>query len=504
MAIYIKQCAVLIFLILSLISLKSTAQNTSIELSIPSGETTLLLPIPNQKIPLNSDLTITHQDKEIYASYSLLNAWNTDNTQKFIRLLAIKLQNVDYKTNIKSLKITLHWSPSSEPLQKETFAFSSQPHLIFPNKSWLAESILLHPENKNKKNDWYTKGQTLYANFVTNESLLNEKGYPNTRYSQWLFDRPRAIYQLYILTGDIKWLKKGTKSALFYLNSLDDAGKFKFKKDFDLKYLMPNGLLYYYFLTGDPQIKNILRILFEQSLVWIPEYEEKSKFWTERHQATALNLAIAYWEISGSQKAKNRIDDIVEATIQMVFNPIKDWQLRGCPQHTYKSHEGKAGNAPVCSPWMMALLGDSLWRYYRLTNDKKSAALLNAFGDFMPNHGIHFANKKLKNMVLPLYLSSMDDKNLEIKNQWTDRQHSCDVASLIGKSLYIKKKTDENTILLEELFNVFVQQCKDMSKKSKYNKKNYLPILPPRRFGWTYSTTSDLPWLTSWLNTSAD
>jgi hypothetical protein len=107
-------------------------------------------------------------------------------------------------------------------------------------------------------------------------------------------------------------------------------------------------------------------------------------------------------------------------------------------------------------------------------------------------------------MVLPLYLSSMDNKNLEIKNQWTDRQHSCDVAGLIGKSLYIKKQTDENTILLEELFNVFVQQCKDMNKKSKYNKNNYLPMLPPRRFGWTYSTTSDLPWLTSWLSASAD
>jgi hypothetical protein len=149
---------------------------------------------------------------------------------------------------------------------------------------------------------------------------------------------------------------------------------------------------------------------------------------------------------------------------------------------------------------MMALLGDSLWRYYRLTHDKKSAALLNTFGDFILNSGIHFADERLSNKVLPIYLASMSNKLIEIKNQWTDGQHSCDVAGLIGKSLYIKKHNNEDTFLLKELFNVFIQQCKDINKKNKNNKKDYLPMLPPRRFGWTYSTTSDLPWLESWLN----
>jgi len=502
MANYIKQCSTITFLILSLISLNSFAQSTSIEFSVPSNESILLLPVPNMKIPLNSALIITQQDKIINASYSLLKVWNTDNTPKFVRLLAIQLTNKVSAKDNKPLNYRLKWSHSNKSLQKEVFVFSTQPHSIFPNKSWVAESILLHPENEETKSDWYTQGQTLYANFVTNESLLIEKGYPKTKYSQWLFDRPRAIYQLYILTGEPKWLNKGVQLTHFYLDNLDNSGKFTLKENFDLKYLMPNGLLYHYFLTGDREIENVLKILFEKSLIWSPNYENENKFWTERHQAAALNLAIAYWEISGSQQAKNRIDDIVEATIQMVFNPINNWPLRGCPQHTYKSHEGKSGNSPVCSPWMMALLDDALWRYYRLTDDKKSAALLNAFGDFILNHGIHFADKRLKNMVLPLYLSSMDDKSLEIKNQWTDRQHACDVASLIGKSIYIKKKTKEDTLLLQELFNVFVQQCKDMSKQSKYNKKDFLPMLPPRRFGWTYSTTSDLPWLTSWLSSS--
>mgnify|MGYP005986697513 CR=1 FL=1 len=504
MANYIKQYFLVILLLLSLIPLTGLAQATSIVFSAPAHETTLLLPVPNTQIALNSVLKISQQDKVINASFSLLNTWNTDKNQKFVRLLIIKLENVNQIKNDEYKELTLSWSHSNQNLQLETPIFETQPYLIYPNKSWLAESILLHSETKDTNSAWYTQTQSLYANFVTNEELLNENGYPSTKHSQWLFDRPRAIYQLYILTGDSKWLKKGSKLALFYLKNLDNTGKFKLKENFDLKYLMPNGLLYHYFLTGDNQIKKVLEVLFERSLSWTPQYDNEYSFWTERHQAAALNIAIAYWELSGNQRARKRIDEIVEATVQMVFNPINNWPLRGCPQHTYKSHEGKSGVSPVCSPWMMALLGDGLWRYYRLTDDKKSAALLNAFGDFIPNHGIHFADKRLKNMVLPLYLSSMDNKLLEIKNQWTDGQHSCDVASLIGKSLYIKRKTNEDTFLLQELFNVFVQQCKDMSLKNKYNKKGYAPMLPPRRFGWTYSTTSDLPWLTSWLNDSAD
>jgi len=499
---YIQHYSVLVLFLLSLISFKSIAQTSSIKFSAPANELTLLLPVPNTKIALNSTLKITQQGKAVKASFSILNIWNTNKAQKFARLIAIQLEGVNNINNDELLDFTLNWSHSNKNLPREAFPLRKQPYLIFPNKSWLAESILLHPENKATNSAWYTQTQSLYANFVTSEPLLIEKGYPKNKYSQWLFDRPRAIYQLYILTDDSKWLKEGSKITQFYLNNLDDTGKFTLKKDFDLKYLMPNGLLYDYFLTGDSKQINVLKILFERSLSWNPKYEDKYKFWTERHQATALNLAIAYWEISGSQRAKDRIDEIVEATVQMVFNPINDWPLRGCPQHTYKSHEGKSGQSPVCSPWMMALLGDGLWRYYRLTDDKKSAALLNAFGDFIPNYGIHFADKRLKSKVLPLYLSSMNNKLLAIKNQWTDGQHSCDVASLIGKSLYIKKQTNEDSFLLHELFNVFVQQCRDINLKNKYNKKDYLPMLPPRRFGWTYSTTSDLPWLTAWLSAS--
>jgi len=481
-----------------IISSAALSDEYQIQFSAPVNKTILILPVPNMKIALNSKLSLISDSPDIDADIVVLDTWNNNNSQEFIRLLSIRTNKsgkIRHNTNF-----TLLWTTTSKNLTVTNKRFDSPPHLVYPNKTWLMESVLLHKKPKEIDNTWYTQPQSLYANYVTNESLLTQNGYPPAKYSQWLFDRPRAIFQLFILTGDRKWLKEGTRLANFYLEHLDAEGQFTLKKAFDLKYLMPNGLLYYYLLSGDDRIKIVLEKLFERSLIWTPSYKTDYKFWTERHQAAALNTALAYWEITGSKKAAARINEIIQATVDMVFYPKEEWDLKGCPQHTYESHEGKSGNSPVCSPWMMALLGDGLWRYYQLTQDTKSAALLNVFGDFILNEGIYFADERLNNKVLPLYLSSMDNKLLEIKNQWTDGQHACDVASLVGKSLYIKKIRNEDIVILKGLFDVFVQQCKDINKKYKAKKNDYLPMSPPRRFGWTYSTTSDLPWLESWLN----
>ncbi|MEH6596315.1 MAG: hypothetical protein V7736_12300 [Colwellia polaris] len=488
-------------LLLTLIaSIPLYSQEYRITFSAPVNESVFILPVPNLKIAINTKLSLHINDEKIASDFAVLNTWHNNQSSKFIRLLAIDISNHEnLKQPPHSIKFSLKWVPAEKELPTNNIFTNTQTYLVYPSISWLGESVLLQPENHAIDNSWYTDPQTLYANFVTDETLLEQRGYPRTHQSQWLFDRVRAIFQLFILTNDDKWLKAGIKLSHFYTTNIDDSGSF-LGNNFDLKFLMPNGLLYYYLLTGDKQIISVLKAFYEKSLSWDPTYDGGYKFWTERHQAAALNIAIAYWEVTGSIEAKNRIDDIIEATVQMVFNPREGWALRGCPQHTYKSHEGKAGDSPVCSPWMMALLSDGLWRYYRLSDDKNSAALLDAFGDFILNYGIHFADDRLKNMVLPLYLSSMDNILLQIKNQWTDGQHACDVAGLIGKSLYIKKKTTKDTFILQELFNVFVQQCKDINKKYRNKKHDYLPMLPPRRFGWTYSTTSDLPWLESWLN----
>ena len=129
------------------------------------------------------------------------------------------------------------------------------------------QSILLHPY-KAVDSDWYTEPQKKYGHYFTNQALLTKKGYPARKAAQWLYDRPQAIYQLYLMSGEQEWLTKANELADFYINNIDDSGLFKLKKNFDPKYLMPKGLLYRYLLTGEVEAIYTLKRIYERSLDW--------------------------------------------------------------------------------------------------------------------------------------------------------------------------------------------------------------------------------------------
>ena len=132
---------------------------------------------------------------------------------------------------------------------------------------------------------------------------------------------------------------------------------------------------------------------------------------------------------------------------------------------------------------------------------KKSAELITAFSEFVLNHGIYYGDDRVKNMLIPKYLASMEAPELEELNQWTDPQHSCDVAALIGKGAYIQNKQGKDSFILETLFDAVLGQCKQLITPKPHNKnKVALRVKPPRRFAWTYSSTSDLPWLVEYFS----
>jgi len=466
------------------------------------GSLFLLLPIPNQRVSLNNEFFLRANNQSIEATYRIINTWSTVKNEKFIRVLSIEVNaNHSFSKLIPKQQLTLSWE-----LSDKAYAFRGgnavgniKSHLVYPSKSWLVQSILLHPNNAIDQ-DWYTEPQKKYANYVTNQALLTEKNYPPHKSSQWLYDRPQAIYQLFLMTEESAWLNIANDLADFYIGNIDESGVFVLKKSFDPKLLMPKGVLYRYLLSGDFEAKQALRRMFERSFDWDESYSLRRGFWTERNQAAALNVAVSYWELTSDVKALKRINDIIDATVKMTFYPENDWPLRGCPQHGFKSHEGWGDDSPACSPWMMALLADSLWRFYQLTEDKRAASLIDAFGDFVLNYGIYYGDKRVKNIVIPKYIVSLDNPEQEELNQWTDPQHACDVAALLGKSAYIKRKKNQDDFLVKTLFNALLEQCQGSYIRLKHQQKNkrdnsYWILKPPRRFGWMYSTTSDLPWL---------
>jgi len=471
---------------------------------------TILIPIPMNLISSEATVRITSNKTPLNADYSILNTWSSVEDTKYIRLLHVELVS----TQNTFTQLTLHWgnknniSKSRRKTNINSFLKGSvdaqNVRLVYPSANWLTRSVLLHPKNENNEDDWYLKPQEKYANYVTNVALLTQNGYPPEKASQWLYDRPQAIYHLFIMTGDEQWLIKAKELSKFYANTIGDDGESSLIKRFDPKYMMPKGLLYQYLLSGDLTVKNTLTRLYISSLNWDESYSNRRGFWTERNQGAALNTAISYWELTSDPKALERINNIIDSTVKMTFDPENDWPLRGCPQHGFKSHEGWGDDSPTCSPWMMALLGDALWRFYQLTGDKRAASLIDAFGDFVLNYGIYYGDKRVKNIVIPKYIVSMENSEQEELNQWSDPQHACDVAALLGKSAYIKQKNNQDYFLVKVLFRSLLEQCQQpyarLKKEQKKKRvKNYWLLKPPRRFGWMYSTTSDLPWLKNLL-----
>jgi hypothetical protein len=481
--------------------------NNTISLNIETGAdaSLLILPIPNEVVSVRSNVAIYYEGIPINAAFYMAAEWPNTESALYVRTLLIDsaelkgfagtLSFVWSNTRTENSNSVIH--KLDEELRAGLSSKKRTTNVVYPSKYWLRQSLLLHPMEQRYETDWYVLPQKKYAHFVTNKAALLKKGYPPEKAAQWLYDRPQALYQLYIMTEDKQWLTKANTLADFYQEHLDEDGKFTLKKQFDPKYLMPTGLAFQYLLNADESALKALTRMFELSLDWDEKYSLSRGFWTERNQGAALNVAVRYWELTQDNKALSRINDIIDATVKMTFNPEGDWPLRGCPQHSFKSHEGWGDNTAACSPWMMALLGDALWHYYRLTGDKKASALLNAFGDFILNNGIYYGNKRVKNIVIPKYIVSMDNPKQEELNQWSDPQHACDVAGLLGKSVYIKELKGQDAFVVKELFRSLVEQCKSSYQKLKAEKKEtkYWTLMPPRRFAWMYSSTSDLPWL---------
>jgi len=461
--------------------------------TINENKAQLLLPVPNHLISAGTSFQLFEMDIPIDIKYEVLNSWPTHSKKKYIRLLLIEVNHMPGK----DLLLKMKWKNSSVDQKPSMLKVSTNVSLVYPSSNWLAQALLIHPKSNGNKSSWYTNPQSHYAKYVINNKQLLKNGYPQKKASQWLYDRPQAIYQLFIMTGDLSWLYKAHDLSDFYIRNINENGSFKLTNKNDSKYLMPKGLLYKYFLSGNESAKASLKKIYQNSLKWDPEYSVSRGFWTERNQASALNAAISYWEVSGDNDVLERINQILDATVKMTYDPYSEIGLVGCPQHTFNSHEGHGGNSPTCSPWMMALLSDALWRYYRLTGDIRASSLIDSFGDFILNHGIYWGDEKVKNIIIPKYLTVFKNSRYENHDQWSDTQHMCDVAALLGKSVYVKETNNINDALLKELFLVLTQQCKNGFERMKIKQQNkpFWTLSPPRRFNWMFSTTSDLPWL---------
>lgn len=472
----------------------------SIKLEFPDDSQVFFLPVPQKTFSTNNVFTLKYNNELIDANFSYALLWpNLESNFPNIRVLSIQLAEPIDNKNL----LTLEWKVSAIKLQQSSRDIQSNARLVYPSLNWLRK-VMLVTDNSGVDETWYRHNQELSAIYLADEKQLKENGYPKTVASQWLYDRAQAFYQLYLSINKPIVKRQADEFVRFYKSQINENGYFKLSKPRDIKYLMGRSLVYDYLLNNSASSKVVLTRMFDASLSWRNNYDGTG-FWTERHHAAALNVAISYWEVSGDKKAKERIEELIAVLTKLTFQPEGKWALRNCPQHTFKSHEGWGDNTPACSPWMMALLADNLWRYYLLTEDINSANLLSSFSTFVLNDGIYFGKKRLKGRVIPKYIASLDNSKQEELEQYSDLQHTCDVAAMVGKGVFIKKKQKKEHFLEYALFEALSGKCKDdnlaIIEKYKYVSKKSLKSRPPRKFSWNYSSTDDLPWLMSILST---
>ncbi|SET36518.1 hypothetical protein [Thalassotalea agarivorans] len=470
--------------------------NTQLELQLPASDRGYVLPVPQNTIYKADKLSLKHLGKKIEADVQVLMLYplSKQSTKQAIRLLYIKpLPRLSNNT-----LVTLVTSQNGKESIIALGANKKGALLIYPSFDWLRQAILLHPPGVDVNAQWYIQPQIRYARFIADKPLMLKHKYPPEKAAQWLYDRPQSFFQLYLFTQDNQWLEQGFSEANFYASKVDDKGRFVLKTKPDVKYANSKGMVTAYMLSGDALYLDVVKRLYNLTKTWDEVYTLGRGFWTERHQAAALNSALSLWEVYLKADTHKRVQEIITATESMTFNPPNDWPFKSCPLHTVKSHEGKGDNTPVCSPWMMALLGDAIWRYQLLLQDNAHQQLLVAFATFVAKSGTYPGAKRHAHItMIPKYFVSFGPRQFEEDNMWTDPQHTCDVAGLVAKGYYMLALQGKKNEAIAQAFGKLTQYCANTANKlkRKHAKNKVWRVRPPRKFGWMYSTTSDLPWI---------
>lgn len=312
----------------------------------------------------------------------------------------------------------------------------------------------------------------------------------------WLYDRALTLFNVYLRTGDIAWLRRAHRAAQWYARMIGPSGIFALASyAHDLKYSYGLSLLIAYLLTGDDGLGAPIERVAQAGIAeWQTTYSASMGFWTERHHAYALLAALSAFEMTGDNAHAQRATQLAQLTISMSQNAAK------CPLHTVEQHEGDAGDTrQMCSPWMSALLAEAMLRYYVLSEDPSVLSWLSGMGDYVSQYALYdggIEHAQLAGKMMPWYLVGPSG-HVEDGRGWGDMEHACDVAGLTAKAVWAKQRLGENHTTVESTTNDLLATCEyvlNYWQRSTPTLAEYR-LSPPRKFSWWFGSTSDLGWM---------
>jgi len=370
---------------------------------------------------------------------------------------------------------------------------------------WLGSSFLrstMRAVGVDREWRWYDEAQIGYAKTAVNDVPDQVAADQRIDYlasaEPWQLDRASSLWNVYVRTGDVKWLRHAHRATQFYARHIGANGAFALKTSSpDLKYSYGLPLLIDYLLTGDDELLRPIENIARFASTFTTTYRRDLTFWTERHQAYALLAALTAWEATGKPVHAARTVDVANATFRAAREPAADWPVDGCVLHTIRQHEGDDDARPACSPWMSALLGEAVWRYYLFSEDRAALEFLANLGEFLVEYGVRDvsdAHPQLRGRWAPWYLASRSVQYTD-SGPWADIEHQCDVAGLVARGVWAAGQLGRDQTSMLELLDKLIDGCRrnlEAWHRPADASRPAWRLQPPRKFNWWFGTTSDL------------
>ena len=317
----------------------------------------------------------------------------------------------------------------------------------------------------------------------------------------WLYDRGMSLYQLAFRTGELKWLREAHRNTQFYANTVNPRGYFQ-PEDNDLKYSYGESINANYWLTGDPRIPDVHRLI-------IPVFDrdfnvdyQPGRIWTERSAAYKLQAYVTGFELLGDAAVGQKAKDTFNHLLDHQANPPAGAPNIGLLMHRSEDHlEG--GPEWVASPWMTSLLVDTAVRYYIHSGDTRVKQFVTRIADGINRIGetIYYENYQGTNYLVSYYLGGVglnDDQHQT--DFFGDKEHAIDVSRVFALAYYFTRLDGSPS-------SVYLGRFNELMETATFNFQYWTRpngpesglsvyrLSPPRKFGWWFKNTADIDFL---------
>lgn len=386
--------------------------------------------------------------------------------------------------------------------------------------TWLARANVrgpLAPLPAGQARDWMTGFARTYVNDVAPDVTANEVGDDGrglinwaVEIEGWLYDRPYALWNVYAHTGEVKWLRHAHRASQYYASFVAPAavagavrGSFTKRSGNDAKYSLAGGLFAAYLHTGDARLLDRIRAVGEfvgaNVATRLPPHAQTTGLWTERHLGVALAGVLYAFEATGDPAFRARAQQIMAGMQADVAAPPAGYpsaaQMAGVLLHRPEVHEGEPYPDMIMSPWMSALLMETVWHYYMLSDDPVALQFLSNYAQFVATRGLYAGSVGGGTYWAPYYLAGLSG-GYPIAAIDSDVEHARDVLGLLARGRWARQRLGLPTAEID-------QQITRLQSTSTYSFSSWVRstagqpryrAAPTRKVGWWFGTTYDLSW----------